>query len=87
MQSLHNYSSLVWPFGIEIRITAAQGLLTKPLTHTSFEKIKNLKKRKTQKWSVFPRVYVLDFSYYFSIVWCIMDYFRAGVPLQSHKTS
>lgn len=41
MQSLHNYSSLVWPFGIEIRITAAQGLLTKPLTHTSFEKIKN----------------------------------------------
>lgn len=44
MKSLHNYSSLVWPFGIEIRITAAQGLLTKPWTHTSFEKIKNINK-------------------------------------------
>lgn len=38
MQSLHNCSCLVWPFGIEIRITAAQGLLTKPLSYTSFEK-------------------------------------------------
>lgn len=56
MQSLHNYSSLVWPFGIEIRITAAQGLLTKPLTHTSFEKKIKIKIKTTKMVCFSPSI-------------------------------
>lgn len=38
LQSLHNCSSLVWPFGVGHQNYACPGLLAKPSTYTPFEK-------------------------------------------------